>query len=152
MDQPNTGSDRPADLSGIQAVLERCVQFEEKQIQLTQEELDLSKQRTLNSSNLIPLLSSTSMNTERQTGMAQERTSLTREQTRLSTRSTELANIRTDLGRERTQMAEQRTDLAVQRSELARRRTSLAEGRTKLAQTRTADSPRGDSREPCRAA
>ena len=105
MDQPNTGSDQPVDLSGIQAILERCVQFEEKQIQLSMEELDLSKQRTFNTSNLIPMLSSTTLNTERQTGMAQERTALTREQTRLSTRSTELANIRTDLGRERITLA-----------------------------------------------
>jgi uncharacterized membrane protein YidH (DUF202 family) len=117
--------------------IERCEGAEREQVRLLHEEVDLARKRTENTSNILPFLSDTSVHTEKQTSMAQERTALTREQTRLSTRSTEMANIRTDLARERSALAEQRTDLAVNRTEMARRRTSLAEGRTKLAQTRT---------------
>ncbi|MFZ0429792.1 MAG: DUF202 domain-containing protein [Acidobacteriota bacterium] len=121
----------------IESALDRCVDSEQTQVQLLGEQNELARDRTHTTSKILPFLSSTAVNTERQTSMAQERTALTREQTRLSTRSTELANIRTDLGRERTFLSEQRTDLAVQRTEMSRRRTSLAEGRTKQAQKRT---------------
>ena len=114
----------------IESALDRCVDSEQTQVQLLGEQNELARDRTHATSKILPFLSSTAVNTERQTSMAQERTALTREQTRLSTRSTELANIRTDLGRERTFLSEQRTDLAVQRTEMSRRRTSLAEGRT----------------------
>ena len=82
MDQPETGNIQSTIFLDIQKLLERCAGLEEKQIQLSLDGLDLAKKRTADTSNLIPLISSTTQNTEKQTGMAQERTSLTREQTR----------------------------------------------------------------------
>lgn len=137
MVESGNGRRWPEVLVSIESVLHKFESSEDAQVQLLGEQNKLARRRTRMTSKILPFLSTTSLNTEKQTAMAQERTALTREQTRLSTRSTELANIRTDLGRERTSLAEQRTDLAVQRSEMSRRRTSLAEDRNKLAEKRT---------------
>ena len=121
----------------IESILDRCAGSEEEQVRMLDEQNELARQRTQATARILPFLSATSLNTEKQTAMAEERTALTREQTRLSTRSTELSNIRTDLGRERTSLSEQRTGLAVQRTEMSRQRTALAEGSNKLAEKRT---------------
>ncbi|MEJ2076764.1 MAG: DUF202 domain-containing protein [Acidobacteriota bacterium] len=137
MVESEDGRHWPDVLVSIESALHKFEDSEDTQVRLLGEQNQLARRRTRMTSKILPFLSTTSLNTEKQTAMAQERTALTREQTRLSTRSTELANIRTDLGRERTSLAEQRTDLAVQRTEMSRRRTSLAEGRNKLAEQRT---------------
>ena len=46
MDQPETGSIQPTIFSDIKSILERCEGYEEKQTQLSLEELDLAKKRT----------------------------------------------------------------------------------------------------------
>ncbi len=123
-------------LTRIESFLDRSAGSEEEQARMLGEQSQLARVRTETTSKLLPYLSTTALNTEKQTALAQERTALTREQTHLSTRSTELSAVRTDLGRERTSLAEQRTDLAVQRTDMSSRRTSLAEGQSRLAQKR----------------
>lgn len=137
MDQEKFHDQVTATLNAIQALLARSVDFHEEETKLGKSILDVDKEHTQTSSDLLHHTELTNTLAGERTDMAKERTDLVREQTRLSTKSTELSVIRTDMSRERSGLAGQRTDLAVLRTDLSRARTGLAEQRTKMAGNRT---------------
>lgn len=137
MDEEKFHGQVTATLSAIQALLARSIEFHEEDTERGKSILDLDKERTQTSADLLHHSELTNRLAGERTDMAKERTGLVREQTRLSTQSTELSVIRTDMSRERTGLSGQRTDLAVLRTDLSRSRTGLAEQRTKMAGNRT---------------
>jgi len=126
-----------ATLNAIQTLLARSLEIHQKDKAVIQSILELNKERTRTTADLLNHTELTNSLAGERTDMAKERTGLVREQTRLSTKSTELSAIRTDMSRERSGLAGQRTDLAVLRTDLSRSRTGLAEQRTTMADNRT---------------
>ena len=137
MDQEKFHNEVTETLKAIQALLARSTEVQKEDTEIGRSILDMDKERTKTSVDLLHHTELTNTLAGERTDMARERTDLVREQTRLSTKSTELSVIRTDMSRERTSLSGQRTDLAVLRTDLSRSRTGLAEQRNKMAGTRT---------------
>jgi uncharacterized membrane protein YidH (DUF202 family) len=121
----------------VEEVLKDIRTLLSRSIALQEDNVELEKQRSLTTNNLLEQAGIDTSLAQERTGLAQESTSLVRAQTRLSTRSTELAEIRTDLSQERSKLASERTDMAAFRTELARGRTKLAQQRVNMAEMRT---------------